>query len=162
QPYLQLRGVPTVWFGPIWAGAHVWLAAVSLVSARVTAVLGLRATLIGCGLLVPLGYAGLAMTASAWGAGLYLCFMTLRGLQAPILSMLMQADAPDEDRAGVLSLLALLFRLAFVAAGPPIGALVDRLGMDAALGVLAVGFTVTGATALVFFLRAHRIPGAIG
>ena len=88
--------------------------------------------------------------------------MTLRGLQAPILSALMQADAPDEDRAGVLSLLALLFRLAFVAAGPPIGALVDRLGMETALGVLAAAFTVAGATALVLFLRAHRIPGAIG
>jgi catechol 2,3-dioxygenase-like lactoylglutathione lyase family enzyme len=39
-----------------------------------------------------------------------------------------KADAPDEDRAGVLSLVALLFRLAFVAAGPPIGVLVDRVG----------------------------------
>jgi MFS family permease len=162
QPYLQLRGVATVWFGPIWAGAHLWLAAVSLVSARVTMGLGVRATLIGCCLLVPLGYAGLAMTASAWGAAFYLCFMTLRGLQGPILATLMQADAPDEDRAGVLSLLALLFRLAFVAAGPPIGALVDRAGMETALGVLAVGFTATSVTALVLFLRAHRIPGATG
>jgi hypothetical protein len=135
---------------------------VSLVSARVTAGFGVRATLIGCCLLVPLGYAGLAMTASAWGAVFYLSFMTLRGLQGPILSTLMQADAPDADRAGVLSLLALLFRLAFVAAGPPIGALVDRAGMDAALGVLAVGFTATSVTALALFLRAHRIPDPTG
>jgi hypothetical protein len=162
QPYLQGHGVAPVWFGPIWAGAHVWLAGVSLVSARVTAAFGVRATLIGCALLVPIGYAGLALSASAWGAAFYLCFMTLRGLQGPILATLMQADAPDEDRAGVLSLVALLFRLAFVAAGPPIGALVDRVGMETALGVLAVGFTGLGLTALVLFLRAHRSLGAAG
>ena len=162
QPYLQLRGVAPAWFGPIWAGAHIWLAAVSLVSARVTAGFGVRATLIGCCLLVPIGYAGLALSVSVWGAAFYLCFMTLRGLQGPILATLMQADAPDEDRAGVLSLLALLFRLAFVAAGPPIGALVDRVGMETALGVLAVGFAVTSVTALALFLRAHRVTGAAG
>ena len=31
-----------------------------------------------------------------------------------------------------------MFRLSFVVAGPPIGALVDRLGMETALGVMAV------------------------
>jgi hypothetical protein len=50
----------------------------------------------------------------------------------------MQQDAPPEDRASVLSIATLVFRLSFVVAGPPIGALVDRLGMETALGVLAV------------------------
>jgi MFS family permease len=88
--------------------------------------------------------------------------MTLRGLQGPILATLMQADAPDEDRAGVLSLVVLLFRLAFVAAGPPIGALVDRIGIDAALAVLAVVFTVIAFAALALFLHAHRIGRGAG
>jgi hypothetical protein len=162
QPYLQLRGVPPAWFGAFWAGAHAWLVVVSLASARIVDAFGVRTTLLGCCLLVSLGYAGLAAAGSAWGAAFYLCFMTLRGLQGPILATLMQADAPDEDRAGVLSLVALLFRLAFVAAGPPIGALVDRVGMETALGALAVGFTGLGLTALVLFLRAHRSLGAAG
>ena len=74
----------------------------------------------------------------------------------------MQADAPDEDRAGVLSLVALLFRLAFVAAGPPIGVLVDRIGIETALCVLAMVFTVIGFAALGLFLRVYpsgRAPG---
>jgi len=162
QPYLQLRGVPPAWFGPIWAGAHVWLAGVSLVSARVTQAFGVRAILLGCCLLVPMGYAGLALSTSIWGAGFYLCFMTLRGLQGPVLATLMQADAPDEDRASVLSLVALLFRLAFVAAGPPIGLLVDRVGLETAFGVLAVGFTALDVIALALFLRAYRMEGARG
>jgi MFS family permease/predicted nucleic acid-binding protein len=111
QPAAQSRGVPPAWFGPLWAAAHAWLALVSLASARVVAALGVRVTLLGCCLLVPLGYVGLAASASAWGLGFYLCFMTIRGLQAPILTRIMQEHAPGEDRASVLSLAALLFRL---------------------------------------------------
>ena len=158
QPYMQARGIPPAWFGPLWAGAHVWLAAVSLASARLVAALGLRATLLGCCLLVPLGYAGLAASASAWGVAFYLCFMTLRGLQGPILASVMQEDAPGEDRASVLSLAALLFRLAFVVTGPPIGALVDHAGMEPALAILAAAFTASALLAFTLFTRAHPDP----
>ena len=154
QPYLQSRGVPPWWFGPFWAGAHAWLVIVSLVSARVVEIVGLRRTLLACWLLVPLGYLGLALSTSAWGAGFYLCFMTLRGLQGPILAAAMQEDAPDEDRASVLSIAALLFRLAFIAVGPPIGALVDHAGMETALLVLAGAFAAASLGALVLFGRA--------
>jgi MFS family permease len=148
QPYMQARGIPTAWFGPLWACAHVWLACVSLSSARIVGWLGVRLSLLGCCLLVPLGYTGLAAGQAAWCIVFYLCFMTVRGLQGPILATVMQHDAPPEDRASVLSIATLLFRLSFVVAGPPIGALVDRAGMEAALGVLAV---VLGLAALLAF-----------
>ncbi len=51
----------------------------------------------------------------------------------------------------MLSLAALLFRLSFVLAGPPIGA----LGMDAVFAVLAVVFTAAALTALFVFVHAH-------
>jgi MFS family permease len=156
QPYMKARGIPPSWFGPVWAAAHVWLAAVSLASARVVGALGVRNTLIGCWLLVPVGYVGLAVTPWAWGVAFYLAFMTLRGLQGPILAQVMQEDAPSEDRASVLSLAALLFRLCFVIAGPPIGALVDRVGMEPALVTLGVVLTAASAAALAAFARAHH------
>jgi len=148
QPYMQARGIPAAWFGPLWACAHVWLAAVSLASSRVVGALGVRPALLGCCLLVPLGYAGLSLSHAAWGIVFYLCFMTIRGLQGPILATVMQRDAPPEDRASVLSIATLVFRLSFVVAGPPIGAMVDRLGMELALGVLAA---VLGALAFLAF-----------
>jgi hypothetical protein len=67
----------------------------------------------------------------------------------------MQQDAPPEDRASVLSLAALLFRLAFILIGPPIGALVDRVGMEAAFVGMALVFTTTGLAAYLAFARAH-------
>jgi MFS family permease len=154
QPYLQSRGVPPAWFGPFWAGAHAWLVVVSLASARIVEIVGLRGTLLGCCCLIPLGYAGLAASTSPWGVVFYLCFMTLRGLQAPILAAAMQEDAPDEHRASVVSIAALLFRLAFIAVGPPIGALVDRAGMEAALAVLGGAFAAASLGALALFGRA--------
>lgn len=156
QPYMKTRGIPPSWFGPVWAAAHLWLAAVSLASARVVGALGVRGTLVGCCLLIPLGYLGLASTAAGWGVVFYLAFMTLRGLQGPILAQVMQEEAPPEDRASVLSLAALLFRLCFVIAGPPIGALVDRVGMEAALVVLALAFTAASVAALATFARARE------
>lgn len=162
QPYMQARQIPPAWFGLLWAGAHAWLAAVSLVSARVVDALGIRGTLLGCCLLVATGYAGLAASSSAWGVVFYLCFMTLRGIQAPVLGRVMLEDAPAEDRASVLSIAALLFRLSFVVAGPPIGILVDRAGMPVALAVLGGGFTAASLAALAGFCRAYaasRPPG---
>ena len=160
QSYMQARGIPPAWFGPLWAGAHVWLAGVTLASAGVLAALGSRVTLLGCCVLVLAGYAGLAATSGAWGIAFYLCFMTVRGLQGPILSTVMLEDAPVEDRASVLSLAALLFRVAFVVAGPPIGALVDHVGMERALAVLAVVFTAASLGALAAFATSAASPPA--
>lgn len=155
QPYMQARGIPTAWFGPIWAAAHVWLALVSLASARVAETFGVRATLLACALLVVAGYALLATTAAAVGVAFYLCLMTVRGLQAPLLANVLQRDAPDDDRASVLSLNALLFRLSFVVLGPPLGVLVDRIGLDAALGVLAIVLGGSALAAWWAFRAAH-------
>jgi len=163
QPYAQARGIPPAWFGALWAAAHLWLAGVSLVSARLTDALGVRATLLACCLLIPVGYLGLALVPSTAAVAFYLCFMTVRGLQGPIVASALQRDALEHDRASVLSLAALLFRLAFVVAGPPIGALVDGVGMGPALMVMAVGFTAASLLALRAFTRAHaRATGPTG
>src|SRR5262249_38639783 len=126
QPYMRRRGVPIAWFGPVWAAANLWLAGTSLVASRVASEFGLRRTLLACCLLVPAGYGLMAVTTAAWGVVFYLCLMTVRGLQGPLLVAALQQDAPDDDRAAVLSLAALCFRLAVVLVGPPLGWLVDH------------------------------------
>ena len=57
----------------------------------------------------------------------------------------------DEDGASVLSIATLVFRLSSVVAGPSIGAMVDRLGMGLALGVLAAVLGALGFLALRTF-----------
>jgi len=155
QPYMQRRGIPEAWFGPLWAAAHLWLAGVSVASARVAQALGVRATLLGCCLLVPVGYALLALLTSPWAVATYLCFMTVRGLQGPLLAGALLREAPADDRASILSLNALSFRLAFVLCGPPIGRLVDRWGLEPALGMLGAVLGLLSLASLVAYLRAH-------
>jgi MFS family permease len=155
QPYMQAHGVPTAWFGPIWAAIHVWLAMVSLVSHRVAATFGVSGTLFGCCLLIAVGYGGLAMGTSVFSFLFYLCLMTARGLQGPLLVQALQADAPAEDRATVLSLNAMLFRIAFTIAGPLVGLLVERAGMATALALTGGTLTVLALVTFLGFRRAH-------
>jgi hypothetical protein len=154
QPYVQARGVPAAWLGPLWAFANLWLAAASLASARVADAIGLVATLFVCVLLAPTGYAVLAVVGSAWGAVGYLVLMTVRGLQGPLLAAAIQRAAPSEDRASVISLNSLLFRFGFVVVGPGIGALVDLAGMERTLGMLAAFFGITSLASFAAFRRA--------
>jgi MFS family permease len=157
QPWMQRRGIPAAWFGPIWAAAHLWLAANSLLSGRIGRAFGLARTLLGCCVLVAGSYTALGISTSAVAVVFYLGFMSVRGLQGPLLANVMQADAPPEDRASVLSLNTLLFRLASVVVLPPVGALADRWGIEPVLAFLGI---VAGiATLVVWFLftRAHAM-----
>jgi hypothetical protein len=58
----------------------------------------------------------------------------------------------------VLSLAALLLRLAFVVVGPATGALVDREGMETALAVLAIVLGAASLAAVARFATVHRPP----
>jgi predicted MFS family arabinose efflux permease len=155
QPYMQSRGIPAAWFGPLWAAANLHVALMSLLSARMVETLGRDVTLLVCCLLIALGYGALASSTAPAAVAFYLCFMSTRGLQTPILISALQRDAPPEARASVLSLNALLFRLGFVLIGPPVGILVDRLGLEASLAVVGVFFSVATLACLAVFRRAH-------
>jgi predicted MFS family arabinose efflux permease len=155
QPYMQSRGIPAAWFGPLWAIANLQVALMSLVSGRVAAVIGRDTTLLACCLLIVLGYGALAASTSAPAVAFYLCFMTARGLHTPILMSALQRDAPADARASVLSLNALLFRLGFAVIGPPVGKLVDRLGLAVALAVLAIVCAAATLSCFLIFRRVH-------
>jgi predicted MFS family arabinose efflux permease len=157
MPYMEGRGVPTVWFGPIWAAANLWVAGAALASHAVATAIGLRATLLACCVLVAAGYGLLAATTAPWGVAFYLLIMTVRGLQIPLLRERLQADAPPEDRATVLSLNAMAFRLVFVVGGPLIGILLVRLPLDRVLVVLGAVLATGSLVALAAFRRAHGL-----
>jgi MFS family permease len=155
QPYMEERGVPPLWFGPIWAGANLWLAGAALASHAVAAALGLGPTLFGCCLLVAAGYGLLAATPAAYGVVFYLLIMTVRGIQIPLLRERLQADAPPEDRATVLSLNAMAFRMVFVVGGPLVGVLLTRLPLNTVLAILGALLATFSLLALAAFRRAH-------
>jgi hypothetical protein len=116
---------------------------------------GAAPVLLACALIAGASYFALGFAASPLAVVFYLGFMTVRGLQGPILAGVLQADAPPEDRASILSLNMLLFRLAAVVALPPVGALADRIGIEPTLVVLSCVSLTVALAAWAAFARAH-------
>jgi MFS family permease len=142
QPYMQEQGVPLAWFGPIWATANLAVSLGSVLSARAHFQLGTRGVIWLCLLLTAAGYLGMAFTTAVWGCAWYLLLTLMRGLQGPLVRLHLQHLSTRGERASILSLKSLLFRLGFVATAPLVGALADRYGLAATFVVLLVGLVI--------------------
>jgi len=153
QPYMQQTGVPLAWFGPIWAGANLTVALFSLLSHRFHFRLGEKGmAVLFLGLIVT-GYLGLGLTGGVWSCLFYYLLTAMRGLQGPLLRTRLQNVSSRENRASILSLKSLIFRLLFVASGPLIGHLADTAGLQPTFLLLAAVFAVALVPLSYFYLR---------
>jgi MFS family permease len=159
QPYMQQSGVPLTWFGPVWSGANLTVAFFSLTSHRVAGYLGDRLMVILFLVLIVIGYFGLGVIGGLWGFLFYYLLTTMRGLRGPMMLNLTQRECPSANRAGILSLQSLCFRLLFVCSGPLVGMLADRCGVRQTFLSLLVGFIVVLPPLAFLFLR--NLPGAV-
>lgn len=153
--YLVDMGVNPVWLGPVWAVSSYVVAGGSLLSPRLGARFGVMPTLAGCVLLVAVGYLGLGLAQGVAGLGCYLALCLLRGVQGALLQHQEQRLIASSDRASLLSVKTLLFRLAFTLLAPFIGAALDRYGQQPVLIVLALPMTLAAAAAWLS-LALHR------
>ena len=152
QPYMQHAGVPLTWFGPVWSGANLTVAMFSLASHRTGRYLGDRLMVVIFLILIGLGYFGLGTIGGLWGFLFYYLLTTMRGLRGPMMLNLTQKECPSANRAGILSLQSLCFRLLFVCTGPLIGTLADRVGVMQAFQYLLYAFLIVlPPLALLFF-----------
>lgn len=140
QPYLQHAGVPLTWFGPIWAGANLTVALFALASHRVTIALGDRRMVTLFIVLIGVGYFGLGLTGGIGGFLFYYLLTAMRGLRGPLMLHHAQTEITSANRAGILSLQALCFRLLFAATGPLVGMLADAVGVRQTFHLLAYAF----------------------
>ncbi len=140
QPYMQHAGVPVAWFGPVWTGANLTVAIFALVSHRVTSLLGNKRMVILFIALVGAGYLGLGLTGGMGGFLFYYLMTSMRGLRGPMMLQHAQSESPSANRAGILSLQALLFRVLFTVTAPMVGRLADSVGVKGTFHFLAYPF----------------------
>lgn len=140
QPYMQENGVPLAWFGPAWTGANLAVAFFALASHRVHALLGDRGSIILFGLMILAGYLGLGLVGGRFGFLFYYLLTSMRGMRGPIFLNYTQAESPSANRASIISLQSLAFRIAFIATGPLVGRLADEMGVQQAFQILLYGF----------------------
>lgn len=156
QPYMQEGGVPVTWFGPIWAIANLTVALFALASQRFHLRLGDgRMVLLFTALIVG-GFLGLGLVGGLWGFVFYYLLTSMRGLRGPMMLNHAQLEIPSPNRAGILSLQSLCFRLAFVCTGPLIGKLADSFGVQQTFLILCYAFGVILPPVVWLFLRQLR------
>ncbi len=159
QPFMQQCRMPVAWFGPIWAGANLTVALFSVISHRVTSFLGARGQLLLFGLLSMVGLAGLGLTAGLYSFLFYYLLTAMRGLQGPFSRHFLQRESARSNRASLLSLKALSFRLGFVVTAPLIGLASDRLGLNATFMLLTALFLLLYLPASASFFRHNLQSG---
>jgi len=153
QPYMQDGGVPLAWFGPIWAIANLSVALFALASHRSHLRLGDRHMVLLFILLIVAGYLGLGLVGGLWGFLFYYLLTSMRGLRGPMLLNHAQQQIPSANRAGILSLQSLCFRLSFVCTGPLVGMLADKVGVQQTFLLLCFMFAVVLPPVAWMFLR---------
>ena len=154
QLYATDAGMDAGWLGVLWALANYSVALSSLFATRISEHIGLFKLLSLCVVLTAVGYAGMGIIHSLWGAGFYFALTSMRGLFSPPLGHEEQRLIPSADRAGFLSLRSLSFRGSFLVIGPMIGFAIDAYGQHAVL--LVVGAVmVTACLAAMASLRRH-------
>lgn len=157
--YAREAGVPVVWLGPLWAVANYTVALGSLGSDAARRRLGLS-TVLGLSVVsIAFGYLGLGLTHATFGFAFYYFLTTMRGLVGPALAHQEHRLIPSSDRAGFLSLRSLIFRLAFLAVAPALGAAIDRHGQHRVL--LCVGSALV-ALASLGLVRGRRVGALDG
>lgn len=153
QPYMQHAGVPLTWFGPVWSGANLAVAFFALASHRVGMYLGDRSMVILFLILVGAGYSGLGTIGGLWGFLFYYLLTAMRGLRGPMMLNITQKECPSANRAGILSLQSLCFRLLFVCSGPLIGTVADRVGVMQTFRYLLYAFLIVLPPLAFLFIR---------
>ena len=156
QPYMRQTGVPVAWFGPVWAVANLTVALGALTSHRMHNRLGDRGMVLLFFCLIALGYLGLGLVGGTGGFLFYYLLTSMRGLRGPMFLNHTQTESPSANRAAVLSLQSVSFRLLFVCTGPLVGRLADTAGVQQTFHFLLYAFLIVLPPLAVLFLRSPR------
>lgn len=153
QPYMQEHGVPLGWFGPVWTGANLTVALFALASHRVHAVLGDRRMILLFIVMILAGYFGLGLVGGVCGFLFYYLLTSMRGMRGPMFLNYTQVETPSANRASILSLQSLAFRVTFIVTGPLVGKLADTMGVQQAFHLLLYGFLIVLPPLAFLFIR---------
>jgi predicted MFS family arabinose efflux permease len=158
QPYMQANNVPLAWFGPAWAAANLCVSLGSVLSERALFQFGTRGVTWLCLLLIAAGYLGMAFTQAVWGFAWYFLLTLMRGLQGPLLRLHLQRRSQRSERASILSLKSLLFRIGFIAGAPIVGSLADHAGLQSTFTILCAVLMILLLPLSFLFLGAISRP----
>lgn len=161
QPYMRDASVSLASFGPVWAGANLVVAIFAVLSHRLRTFLGDRWMILLLVLLVWGGYLGLGLSTGVWGFIFYYLLTAMRGVRGPFLLHVAQSEIPSGNRAGMLSLQSLCFRLLFAITGPLVGIYADTHGVRQTFLLLLIAFLLVLPPLVWLFLKQQKKSSAV-
>jgi MFS family permease len=160
QPFLDYHEVPVRLFGvaqtPMRIGAIIGALAVHQLTMR----LGMRWTLVGAALVTISSYALLGGWNSVWAFGATTTILLANGLVVPATTDYLNQRIPSSQRATILSARQLINSIIIAAGLPALGAIADRVSLQAVFWASSAFLGVTAPLALVLWLRADAEEAA--
>jgi len=148
QPYLQLTGLPVIYFGFFYAGISLISGYVSKQSHLIEKRIGVRNSL----LLIPILLASAFFLQSYYVLIFSFVFIAIQavasGYFGPLLDDYVNSRIPSENRATVLSVQNMFSRLTFTVFSPFIGYLIDIYSFATAFRLMGLVLLVL---ALIFY-----------
>jgi len=154
QPYAAGLGIPIWALGPIVLLRGLGAAFGSLLADRVSGWLGSGRVLIGTQAVTVLCMALMAFAVTPPIMALFVVTSFASGLLRPVLSALLNAEIPSEQRATIISLQSLLWTVFLAAVEPVLFALGDRTGLPFAIGGSAIVLAIVASVLLGLWRRA--------
>ncbi len=153
--YYDQAGIPHVWYGALAAAFSLTGALAGNLAHRIEKRLGRRATL---WLLMVIGPSFVALGLGMTWQALPFVFVNafLWNLSVPLFRAYVNALAPSELRATVLSVFSLAGRLLYSAVAIVAGRIADTWSMGHGFAFLGVTFLAVGGTSLVLFQTNRR------
>ncbi len=160
QPVWKGVEMPLMYFGFVWAGANLLVAASSYFAHKLDSYFSFR-TLFATLAFVPIAlYTVLALAVSNSASlsyfvivGITMLFWLFRGAYNPIIKDYINRETSSDIRATVLSVQSLFNSLIFSALSPFLGWVADLWSFSTAFYVSALTF---GVPSIIFFLLLHK------
>ena len=154
QPYATGIGIPVWALGIIVLFRGAGAVTGSLLGSRSLALFGSRRVLVGTQGAIVLGMGILAAVPIPPIVLVFTFISFASGLVRPVLSTLLNAEIPSEQRATILSLQALLWTVFLAGVEPALFALAERISLPTTIGVAAAALAVVAAVLLTLWHRA--------
>lgn len=141
QKYWEFNGIPITWFGYLWAVHCLLRGCVAHFGHEIERALGWRKVFIISALMPLTAFLGMGLFGGWVGLGFSLGLIISRGLSTVVFYNALNQRVESEFRATLNSLVSLGTRGLFILSGPYLGYLMDRLGVNSTLLILAAVFT---------------------
>jgi len=156
QKYWEYQGIPTAWYGYIWAAFALTVSVAARFASTLEQRMGTRGVLCLIGALPLLGLAGMALGPGWIGVAFGFALQVSRGLSMSLFYEALNRRVPGNFRATVNSLVSFGVRVVFIGSGPLLGYALDSVGVVSTLLLLLAIFTPAIAVVLVPLLLRIR------